>query len=80
MPYIFPISVRNCKVIETDEKMELVSLNDYEEKAAEKLPKTTLEYYRSGAGDELTVLLNRTCFDRYERLLKIQCKVNKISK
>ncbi len=45
--------------------MELVSLDDFEKKATDKLFNTVLEYYRSGAGDELTVLLNRSCFDKY---------------
>jgi (S)-2-hydroxy-acid oxidase len=44
--------------------MSLISLDDFEKKAREKLHKTTLQFYESGAGDELTVNLNRICFDR----------------
>lgn len=44
--------------------MSLVSLDDYETAAIKKIPKAALEYYRGGAGNELTLQLNRTAFDR----------------
>lgn len=44
--------------------MDLVSSADFEKKAKEKLHKTTFDFYKSGAGNELTVNLNRICFDR----------------
>lgn len=44
--------------------MELVSLDDYQEKAWNLLPKGPLDYYRSGAGDEFSLRLNRSAFDK----------------
>ncbi len=44
--------------------MSLVSLDDYEEAAVKKIPKAVLEYYRGGAGNELSLQLNRSAFDR----------------
>lgn len=44
--------------------MSLVSLDDYEEAAQKKIPTAVLEYYRGGAGNELSLQLNRTAFDR----------------
>lgn len=44
--------------------MALVSIRDYEQRAAEVIPRNALDYFRSGAGDELSMRLNRTCFDR----------------
>lgn len=44
--------------------MSLVSLDDYEREASKVLSKTNLEYIRGGAGDELTLKLNRTSFDK----------------
>uniref|UniRef100_A0A1B0DQ70 (S)-2-hydroxy-acid oxidase n=1 Tax=Phlebotomus papatasi TaxID=29031 RepID=A0A1B0DQ70_PHLPP len=44
--------------------MELVSLDDYQEKAWSLLPKGPLDYYRSGAGDEFSLRLNRSAFDK----------------
>ncbi|XP_055596511.1 uncharacterized protein LOC129746688 [Uranotaenia lowii] len=42
----------------------LVSVKDYEKRAAEIIPRNALDYYRSGAGDELTLRLNRLSFER----------------
>uniref|UniRef100_A0A182MUV4 FMN hydroxy acid dehydrogenase domain-containing protein n=1 Tax=Anopheles culicifacies TaxID=139723 RepID=A0A182MUV4_9DIPT len=44
--------------------MVLVSVRDYEQRAHEIVPRNALDYYRSGAGDELSLRLNRTGFDR----------------
>lgn len=44
--------------------MALVSIRDYEQRAYEIIPRNALDYYRSGAGDELSLGLNRTAFDR----------------
>lgn len=46
------------------DKMSLVSLDDYEAAAIKKIPKAALDYYRGGAGNELSLQLNRTAFDR----------------
>jgi hypothetical protein len=44
--------------------MVIVSLDEYEEKAAEKLDRVTFDYFRGGAGDEYTMSLNRNCFNK----------------
>lgn len=44
--------------------MALVCVGDYEKKAAETLAKKPWDYYRSGAGDELSLQLNKTAYDR----------------
>ncbi|XP_052872319.1 uncharacterized protein LOC128277829 [Anopheles cruzii] len=44
--------------------MALVSIRDYEARAHEIIPRNALDYFRSGAGDELSLRLNRTGFDR----------------
>lgn len=43
----------------------LVSLDDYEKRAYQLLPRTALDYYRSGAGDEQTLKRNRNDFNNY---------------
>lgn len=45
--------------------MSLLCLDDFEKKAHEKLEVAALGYYKSGAGDELTLSKNRTSFDKY---------------
>lgn len=42
----------------------LVSVKDYEKHAKNILPKYALDYYASGAGDEITLNLNRTSFSK----------------
>ncbi|XP_055596633.1 uncharacterized protein LOC129746779 [Uranotaenia lowii] len=42
----------------------LVSVEDYEKRAAEIIPAGSFDYFRCGAGDELTLGLNRSCFER----------------
>lgn len=44
--------------------MVLVCVSDYEKKASEILPKSPLDYYRCGAGDEITLGLNETAYIR----------------
>lgn len=44
--------------------MALVSVSDYENKAAALLAKKPWDYYRSGAGDELSLRLNQTAYER----------------
>lgn len=43
--------------------MSLVCVADYEEKSKEKLEKSALDYYQSGAGDQLTLHLNKEAFN-----------------
>lgn len=44
--------------------MALVCVADYEREAAKKLAKSPWDYYQSGAGDGLSLRLNRNAFDR----------------
>lgn len=44
--------------------MNLVSIDDYEEAAKHKIPEGALGYYRSGAGDEFSLHLNKIAFNR----------------
>lgn len=46
--------------------MPLVSLDDYEAASLKRIAKNHHDYYRSGAGNELSLRLNRTTWDRYE--------------
>lgn len=43
----------------------LVCIGDFEQHAHTVLPKNALDYYRSGAGAEETLLHNRRAFSRY---------------
>lgn len=45
--------------------MALVCVSDYEQKAGELLPKGPWDYYRSGAGDQFTLKLNQSAYNRY---------------
>jgi (S)-2-hydroxy-acid oxidase len=44
--------------------MNLVSLSEFEREAHKVLPKNALDYYKSGAGDEYSLRLNRTAFEK----------------
>lgn len=44
--------------------MALVCVEDYEKKAAETMAKIPWDYYQSGAGDELSLRLNRNAYSR----------------
>lgn len=46
--------------------MALVCVNDYESAAFKRVPKEPMDYYKSGAGDELSLRLNRTTWDKYD--------------
>lgn len=46
------------------QNMALVCVSDYEKKAAEILPKSPWDYYRSGAGDQITLALNESAYNR----------------
>lgn len=48
----------------------LVTVNEYEARAYEILPQNARDYYKSGAGDEHTLSLNKEAFKRYIVLLK----------
>ncbi|EDW02141.1 peroxisomal (S)-2-hydroxy-acid oxidase GLO5 [Drosophila grimshawi] len=44
--------------------MALVCVEDFEEKASSQLEKSTLDYYKSGAGEQFSLKLNREAFRR----------------
>lgn len=44
--------------------MALVCISDYEQKAAKLLAKGPWDYYRSGAGEEFTLNLNKSAYNR----------------
>lgn len=46
-------------------------MEDFEKKAFTKLEKNALDYYRSGAGEQFTLGLNREAFKRFLSLLSI---------
>ena len=46
--------------------MDLISLADYERAAAERLPRMVLDYYASGARDEVTLRANASAYDRIQ--------------
>lgn len=52
--------------------MALISLDDYEKKAREVLELPAFDYYRSGAGNELSLSLNRSSFDKYDFFSEFQ--------
>jgi len=43
----------------------LVTVDDYEERARELLPRSVYDYYAGGAGDEWTLRENRAAFERF---------------
>lgn len=45
--------------------MAFVSVSDFEQKASVELEKNALDYYKSGAGEQLTLRLNREAFQRF---------------
>lgn len=44
--------------------MALVCVSDYEKTAAELFAKGQWDFFRGGAGDELTLQFNRTAFEK----------------
>lgn len=50
--------------LEREKKMSLVCVADFEKRASEIIPLNALDYYRSGAGDENSLKLNKKCFDK----------------
>lgn len=48
--------------------MELVCVEDFEKEAFTKLEKNALDYYRSGAGEQFSLGLNREAFKRLANL------------
>lgn len=44
----------------------LVSIDDFEQHAGKVLPKTALDYYKSGAGRQETLLENKRAFQKYK--------------
>jgi (S)-2-hydroxy-acid oxidase len=57
----------------------LVCLKDFEEEAQHAMPKSSWDYYASGANDEETMADNEAAFDRYllrPRVLRDVSRIN----
>ena len=48
-----------------DDARPLVTVEDYEPIARERLPRDVYDFYAGGAGDEWTLAENRRAFDRW---------------
>uniref|UniRef100_U5ETN3 (S)-2-hydroxy-acid oxidase n=1 Tax=Corethrella appendiculata TaxID=1370023 RepID=U5ETN3_9DIPT len=57
--------------------MVLVSVDDYEQEAAKIIPKSAYDYYKSGAGNELSLNLNKKCYDKIRIRPKFLVDVSK---
>lgn len=58
--------------------MQFVCVDDYEKEAFNRLPKEALDYYRSGADEEITLRANRTAFGRLKILPRFMRDVSSI--
>lgn len=56
-----------------------ICVDDYETEAYKKLPKEALDYYRSGADEELTLRANRDAFKRIKILPRFMRDVSNIN-
>jgi 4-hydroxymandelate oxidase len=59
--------------------MEPINLQEYEDLAIERLEPTALDYYRSGAGDEVTLRANRAAFERIRLRPRVLVDVSALS-
>lgn len=59
--------------------MDEVSLLDFERRAAERLSAMALDYYQSGAGDEITLRENREAFSRLALHYRVMVDVSRRS-
>lgn len=59
--------------------MQFICVKDYEEEAHRKLPKQALDYYRSGADEEITLRSNVDAFKKWKILPRFLRDVSKIS-
>ncbi|HEY7022149.1 MAG TPA: alpha-hydroxy acid oxidase [Ktedonobacterales bacterium] len=59
--------------------MEPINIQEYEDLAYERLEPTALDYYRSGAGDEVTLRANRAAFERIRLRPRVLVDVGSLS-
>ena len=59
--------------------MEPINILEYEDLAFERLEPTALDYYRSGAGDEVTLRANRAAFERIRLRPRVLVDVSSLS-
>lgn len=59
--------------------MQFICVDDYEREAFRRLPKDALDYYRSGADEELTLLSNKEAFKRWKILPRFLRDVSRIN-
>lgn len=57
----------------------LICIDDYEAEAFKKLPQEALDYYRSGADEELTLRANREAFKKIKILPRFLRDVSNIN-
>ena len=56
--------IKQMKIVFNDHHLKPINLFEYEKLATECLSQMTLDYYNSGAGDEVTLRDNRAAFER----------------
>lgn len=59
--------------------MHLICVDDYEKEAHKRLPRDALDYYRSGADEELTLEANKDSFKKWKilpRFLRDVARIN----
>lgn len=59
--------------------MQFICVDDYEQEAFKRLPKEALDYYRSGADQEITLKANVEAFKRWKILPRFLRDVSNIS-
>jgi isopentenyl diphosphate isomerase/L-lactate dehydrogenase-like FMN-dependent dehydrogenase len=59
--------------------MDPINIQEYEDLAFERLEPTALDYYRSGAGDEVTLRANRAAFERIRLRPRVLVDVSSLS-
>jgi isopentenyl diphosphate isomerase/L-lactate dehydrogenase-like FMN-dependent dehydrogenase len=57
---------------------DLVTVEDFHERARELLPKSVYDYYAGGAGDEWTLRENRAAFERFALLPRVLVDVSAV--
>lgn len=59
-------------------QMNFICVDDYEKEAYNRLPNDALDYYRSGADEEVTLVSNRESFKRWKILPRFLRDVSNI--
>ena len=59
--------------------MKFICIDDYEKEAFKRLPKPALDYYRSGADEEVTLVANVKSFRKWKILPRFLRDVSSIN-